>query len=169
TLSTLTEVYIARSSDGGESFFNFKISESPFETTLQEFLGDYINIVAYNNKIYPVWTRSDLFGRNIMMAVIDNTTEVEDVDQPASFRLYQNYPNPFNPTTKITYSIPQRSLVLLKVYDVLGNEVATLVDEVKPVGEYEIEFEASELTSGIYLYRLEAPNYVESHKMVLIK
>jgi len=93
--------------------------------------------------------------------------------------LNQNYPNPFNPTTKIRYSIPTVTLrlrqaqsdtrVLLKVYDVLGNEVATLVDEIKSSGNYEVEFNASSLASGIYFYTLNAGNYVETKKMVLMK
>jgi hypothetical protein len=169
TLSTLTEVYIARSTDGGETFFNFKISESPFETTLQEFLGDYINIVAYNKKIYPVWTRSDLFGRNIMMAVIDNTTEVEEVDQPASYRLYQNYPNPFNPTTTIKYEIPGESNVKLVLINSLGETVKQLVNEIKGAGTYEYQINGTDLSSGVYFYQLQTGDYQEMKKMILLK
>ena len=104
-----------------------------------------------------------------MMAVIDNTTEVEEFDQPASYRLYQNYPNPFNPITRIQYSIPERSFVSLKVFDVLGNEVARLVDEFNYSGEYQVEFEASGLTSGIYFYKLIAGSFVETKKMILMR
>jgi hypothetical protein len=177
TISTFTEVYVAKSTDGGDTFQNSLISETPFEATLEKFLGDYINIVAYNNKIYPVWTRSDLFGRSIMMAVIDNTSDVEEIDQPSDYRLNQNYPNPFNPITKIRYTIPQRSFVSLIVYDVLGNEVTILVEEEKSAGEYEGEFDGSELTSGIYFYQLKAgdpsigsgQNFIETKKMILMK
>jgi len=101
-----------------------------------------------------------------------NIIEVET--NPVSFVLEQNYPNPFNPVTKIKYSIPTSvngdwSGVSLKVYDVLGNEVAVLVDEVKEAGKYEITFDASELSSGIYLYRLEAGSFIKIFKMMLIK
>ncbi|RKY99466.1 MAG: hypothetical protein DRQ13_02200, partial [Ignavibacteriae bacterium] len=88
---------------------------------------------------------------------------------PAEYALEQNFPNPFNPTTKIKYSIPQPANVVIKVYDVLGNEIATLVNEEKPVGSFEVEFDASKLVSGIYFYRLQAGNYVETKKMILIK
>ncbi|NCS89390.1 MAG: hypothetical protein CO127_11825 [Ignavibacteria bacterium CG_4_9_14_3_um_filter_36_18] len=89
----------------------------------------------------------------------------------------RNYPNPFNPTTKIRYSIPSVEThsgaspqnVLLKVYDVLGNEIATLVNEEKSPGVYEVEFNAKELASGIYFYRLRAGSFIESRKMVLTK
>ncbi|UCH66837.1 MAG: T9SS type A sorting domain-containing protein [Ignavibacterium sp.] len=96
------------------------------------------------------------------------------------FNLAQNYPNPFNPVTKIKFTIPPQlnpllggdyrgGLVTLKVYDVLGNEIATLVNEQKPAGIYEVEFDATNLTSGIYFYSLQAGGYVETKKMVLIK
>jgi len=99
-------------------------------------------------------------------------TEVDDeynTESPEFFQLQQNYPNPFNPSTKIIYSVPQRSFVSLKVYDVLGNEVAELVDELKPGGEYEVEFDGSGLTSGIYLYSLQADEFVQIKKMILLK
>jgi hypothetical protein len=83
--------------------------------------------------------------------------------------LYNNYPNPFNPSTRIQYAVSSRQFVSLKVYDVLGNEVATLVNEEKPIGSYEVEFDAIELPSGIYFYRLQAGDFVETKKMVLMK
>ncbi|RKY94024.1 MAG: hypothetical protein DRQ13_08740 [Ignavibacteriae bacterium] len=100
---------------------------------------------------------------------------------PKEFVLYQNYPNPFNPSTVIKYEIPGQTrndniLVVLKVYDVLGNEVATLVNEEKPAGEYEVEFDATNFPSGIYFYQLRvypaeggAGSFVETKKMVLLK
>ena len=83
--------------------------------------------------------------------------------------LEQNYPNPFNPSTKISWQSPESSWQSLKVYDVLGNEVATLVDEYKPAGSYEVEFSAAGLSSGMYFYKLEAGNYIETKKMILIR
>jgi len=88
---------------------------------------------------------------------------------PSEYRLGQNYPNPFNPTTSIQYAISSRQFVTLKVYDVLGNEVAILVNEEKQVGSYEIEFDGSVLTSGIYFYKLQTGDFVETKKMVLMK
>ena len=97
-------------------------------------------------------------------------TAVEDQnDIPISFNLSQNYPNPFNPSTKINYSIALSSPVILKIYDVLGNEVATLVNEEKPAGSYEVNFNASQLSSGIYFYKLQAGNFISTKKMILLK
>ncbi|MFO7524291.1 MAG: T9SS type A sorting domain-containing protein, partial [Ignavibacteriaceae bacterium] len=99
--------------------------------------------------------------------------EVE-IGLPTRFVLEQNYPNPFNPSTKIEYSIPnaatgQTLSVTLKVYDVIGNEVTTLVDEYKTAGIYEVEFDASQLSSGIYFYKLSAGSFISTKKMILIK
>jgi len=89
------------------------------------------------------------------------------------FKLEQNYPNPFNPSTKISWQSPVGSWQTLKVYDVLGNEVATLVDEFKPAGSYEVEFQSSvgsiQLASGMYFYRLKAGDYIQTKKMLLLK
>jgi len=86
-----------------------------------------------------------------------------------SFNLQQNYPNPFNPNTLIKYQIPELSFVTLKVYDVLGNEITTLVNEEKSAGSYEVEFDGNQLTSGIYFYQLRADSFVETKKMALMK
>ena len=88
---------------------------------------------------------------------------------PKDFALYQNYPNPFNPRTKISYSIKDEGFVTLKVYDVLGNEVATLVDELRNAGSYEVDFDASQLSSGVYFYKLQAGDFVQAKKMLLMK
>ncbi|MBT8392847.1 MAG: agmatine deiminase family protein [Ignavibacteria bacterium] len=108
--------------------------------------------------------------------VVENSvTNISDIFQPEKFDLYQNYPNPFNPTTKISFTIPvtlngvEGSFITLKIYDILGNEVTTLVEEELFAGEYEIEFNASELTSGAYFYQLKAGNYIDTSKMILLK
>jgi len=88
---------------------------------------------------------------------------------PKEFKLEQNYPNPFNPITRIQYRVSSTSNVSLKVYDVLGNEVATLVNEEKPAGSYEVEFDAAQLSSGIYFYKLESAGFVQTKKMMLVK
>jgi uncharacterized lipoprotein YddW (UPF0748 family) len=101
--------------------------------------------------------------------VITTVSENENEIAPKSYRLEQNYPNPFNPGTRIRYSIKEEGKVELRVYDLLGREVRELVNEVKPVGVYESEFEGSDLTSGIYFYRMKVNNEVFSGKMMLIK
>jgi hypothetical protein len=88
---------------------------------------------------------------------------------PKSYSLSQNFPNPFNPTTKIEYQIPELSFVTLTVYDVLGNEITTLVNEEKSIGSYSVDFNATALPSGIYFYRLQASEFVETKKMILLK
>ena len=88
---------------------------------------------------------------------------------PNSFMLSQNYPNPFNPVTKINYSLPKSGYVSLKIFDILGKEVATLVNEFKTSGNYTIDFAASSYTSGVYFYKLESNNFIEVKKMLLIK
>jgi hypothetical protein len=97
-------------------------------------------------------------------------SEIVEVEiTPAVFSLSQNYPNPFNPTTTIKYQLPASSKVTLKVYDVLGNEVATLLNEEKEAGTYEVMFEASNYSSGVYIYRLQAGSFIETKKMVLLR
>lgn len=90
-------------------------------------------------------------------------------DLPLEFSLLQNYPNPFNPNTVISYQLPGSSIVILKVFDILGNEIETLVNEEKQPGTHEIEFDGKGFPSGIYFYQLKADNFVETKKMILLK
>jgi hypothetical protein len=91
-----------------------------------------------------------------------NTTSVE-------YNLFQNYPNPFNPTTTISWQSPIGSWQTFKIYDLLGNEIATLVDEYRPSGKYEVQFDASGLASSVYIYQLITGNYIQTRKMVIVK
>jgi len=101
---------------------------------------------------------------------VDVGTSLNDeTNSVLTFSLSQNYPNPFNPTTTIKYSIPEAGNVKLKVYDILGNEVATLVNEVKSPGNYAADFDASSFASGVYLYTIKANNFVQNKKMILVK
>lgn len=105
-------------------------------------------------------------------ASIITSTGKETIElTPSDFTLSQNYPNPFNPSTSINYHIAEKSLVTLKVYDLLGNEVATIINEEKPAGSYNIQFSTSNLhlSSGTYFYRLQAGNFAETKKMILLK
>jgi len=120
-----------------------------------------------NNYVYDgtdngVWRRP--------LSEIVTFVEEEKIDEvPTKFSLSQNYPNPFNPSTKIKYSIPKSSQVVVKVFDVLGNEIETLVNEEKPVGTYEVNWNAANLPSGVYFYRLQAGDFVQTRKMILLK
>lgn len=93
----------------------------------------------------------------------------EDPVLPTAFELAQNYPNPFNPTTRITYSVPTQSRVVLEVVNVLGQRVETLVNDVQPAGQHEVTFDASRLATGMYLYRLTSPSQTITRKMMLVK
>jgi hypothetical protein len=101
----------------------------------------------------------------------DFVTSMENINSQkvSDYDLSQNYPNPFNPTTQIKFSVPRESQVTLKVYDILGNEIATLVNEKRPQGYYEVEFSAAGLSSGVYLYRLQAGSFIQTKKMILLK
>jgi hypothetical protein len=88
---------------------------------------------------------------------------------PAVYALHQNYPNPFNPTTTIRYDLPRDGQARLTVYNLLGREVAELVNERQSAGRYEVRFEAADLPSGMYFYRLESGTFVQSAKMILMK
>lgn len=97
-------------------------------------------------------------------------TDVQlDIDIPTVYELGQNYPNPFNPSTVVNYSIPESGLVTLKVFNILGQEIVELVNEVKQVGVYEVSFNASSLTTGMYIYRIQSGDFTSTKKMILIK
>lgn len=100
---------------------------------------------------------------------IDYTSDIGNPESTNEFMLYQNYPNPFNPSTRIEFSVPQFCYVNLAVYDVLGNLVSTVVSEYKTAGSYQIEFNASNIPSGLYLYKFSTPDYFETKKMILLK
>ncbi|MCB9258619.1 MAG: T9SS type A sorting domain-containing protein [Ignavibacteriales bacterium] len=111
-----------------------------------------------------------------VLPLYDNTTDVETENNlTTKFELSQNYPNPFNPTTTIKYSVPNvassysSSKVELKVYDILGREIKTLVNQKQKPGNYEVTFNADELSSGVYFYKLQAGDIIQTKKMILIK
>jgi len=266
TTGSATDVYVVKSIDGGESFENFKVSESSFTPTSNVFFGDYSNIAAWDKKIYPIWSRLQSGQLSIWTAIIEDTVTVpveftqfsasvysgnvmlewetstetnnlgfeierasslttplfnewirigfreghgttteqhnysftdeellsgvyqyrlKQIDYDGSFkylgivelnlialndfRLEQNYPNPFNPSTTISYQLPEAEFVTVKIFDTIGNEVKTIVKENKPAGVHEVNFDASQLSSGIYLYRIDAGTFHQSKKMLLVK
>ncbi|MGD8781391.1 MAG: T9SS type A sorting domain-containing protein [Ignavibacteria bacterium] len=96
-------------------------------------------------------------------------TDVETEDLPDEFKLEQNYPNPFNPTTNIAYSIPKQTNVNITIYDLLGNKLSVLLDEIKTRGNYTTEFDGSNLTSGVYYYYMKTEEFAKTKKMLLLK
>jgi len=127
-----------------------------------------------NGKVYVIGGSTTSWPSHPASMVEEYTPPIVGVEDqgennPEEFALHQNYPNPFNPSTKIKYSVPQSSSVVIKVFDILGNEIETLVNEEKTIGTYEITWYAEDLPSGIYFYRLQAGSFVETKKMVLMK
>lgn len=100
---------------------------------------------------------------------LGSVVSVKDIAKEISFNLSQNYPNPFNPTTTISYSLKKTSDVKIDIFDILGRKVSTLVNEEKPAGNYNVNFDASQLSSGVYIYRIQAGEFIQSKKMMLLK
>ena len=112
------------------------------------------------------------FETIMILASIDNNGSMDDNSTnilPESYSLAQNYPNPFNPTTNIAFNIPMDMIVKIKIYDIAGREISTLVNELKTAGNHSVSFTGSSLSSGVYFYKIEAGNFVETKRMVLVK
>ena len=122
----------------------------------------YAPIEVYKDAIYTI-IRGTIYRINKVTSV------GPDKEVPSTFKLYQNYPNPFNPSTTISYDLPVRAHVKLSVYNILGQEVATLVNSEQEPGRYEVKFDASGLPSGVYFYTLQTPYFTKTNKMVLVK
>ncbi len=141
-------------------------------------LTDPPTMIVANQLATPITVNADAASIYVALARMSGTsensltgsTDVEKLDGiPTSFQLSQNYPNPFNPETSISFSIPNSSLVSIKVYDVTGKEVAALLNEYRNAGNYKLNFNASKLASGVYIYKLDAGNFSASKKMILMK
>jgi hypothetical protein len=265
TTGAATDVFCAKSTDGGTTFENFKISESSFTPTSGVFFGDYTNIAALDGKIYPIWMRLQtslsvwvsiiedsitipvelnnfaanvnqgkvflswqtsseinnrgfyIERRNMSLAEEENewieigfkeghgnSTErnyyqfedyplydgtyhyrLRQVDYDGTseysnevevnlftvkeFELSQNYPNPFNPSTTISFQLPEASYITLKVFDALGTEVATIAEGKFPAGVHEVNFDAKDLSSGLYMYRIISGTNELTRKMMVVK
>jgi hypothetical protein len=182
TSSDSTDVFISRSTDGGNTWGEFSIKNSRFKPKpilggSSAYQGDHIVLLSVGDNLYALWMADYSGIYQVWLSVIErNILAVENAqDSPVNeFTLFQNYPNPFNPSTTINFSVPSSEFVTLKVYDVLGTEVATLVNEEKPAGSYEAEFTVGQdsrpdIASGVYFYKLQAGNFIETKKMVLLR
>ncbi len=158
--------------------------ETYFDTTINqgklkgrpvgvEYLGtDHKSVVLSFPLYYMNFDQAKALIENILINKFNEVTDVNGEisnSVPTGFALMQNYPNPFNPSTVISYQLPVGSHTTLKVYNVLGKEIVTLVDEEKPAGIYEVELNAEGLSSGVYFYKLQAGNYISVKKMILLK
>ncbi len=182
TTNDSSGVFLARSTNGGDSWAEFEISDHNYKPVPigglgQGYQGDNIDITSTNSKLWPVWMDNSTGTYQIWTTPIDfSTVDVEDVSvKPLSFELEQNYPNPFNPSTIIGFQISEPGFVSLKIFDVLGNEIAVLVSESKSIGYYKVEFNTSNfiinnnLNSGIYFYRLMVNKVSKTKIMILMK
>ncbi len=151
---------------GGKSKYSFS---NPIPGSQVRYNSDYGAMLVEANQdsiTFKFYSRAnDLIDT---YTLLNNLSGVESLPTN-TFKLDQNYPNPFNPSTKIRFQIRENSFVKLIMYDVFGNEVSTIVNENRPAGIYEEDFNASNLPSGIYMYTLTVGNYSDSKKMVLLK
>ncbi|MCK4663855.1 MAG: hypothetical protein KAT68_13380 [Bacteroidales bacterium] len=172
-----TDVYMAVSKDGGETFINFKISESPFIPDPNVFFGDYNNIVAHNNVICPVWTRFGTtydydMGLSIWTAIIDINAVGIDNEIAIPFSVEQNYPNPFTASTYFSFKLYETTEISLKVFDIYAREVATVINnKILPPGKYVESFYAknNNISSGVYYFLFSTPQKTITKKMIYIK
>ncbi len=133
------------------------------EIWLADGIGEYYEYSSENGVLRSL-VSCVINGDTLFTSVRDNKTAALN-----SFKLFQNYPNPFNPVTNINYNIPERGKVVINVYDILGRKVAGLVNEVQSAGFHSVSFDAGNLPSGIYIYRIVAGRYADSKKLVLLK
>ncbi len=147
--------------------YRIMLTAQPFDLAVNDSYTVAFGIVM-GSSLTDLQTNADTMEaiyNNFVVGIEDNVLN----SIPTKFSLSQNYPNPFNPSTTIKYQIPEMNFVTLRVYDVLGRYVATLVNEEKPAGYYQIEFNASALSSGIYFYQFKTDNFCETKKMLLIR
>jgi hypothetical protein len=168
--------YFAYSVDGGNTWVNQRLSDTSFSYISQGSEvrnGEYIGVDIYNNKIIPVWCddRTGTPNQEIYTANLSIPVSVQNQNQyvPVEFELSQNYPNPFNPETKIEYYLPVNSNVILKLYDISGKEIRTLVNRYMAAGKHEVMLSSQELSSGVYFYALTAGDFKDTKKMILLK
>jgi hypothetical protein len=168
-----TDVYMAVSKDGGDTFTNFKISSSYFTPNAGVFIGDYNNVSAYNNIVRPIWTRMSGGSVSVWTAIIDST--LVGIDNPGvtyDFALEQNSPNPFSDNTFISFKLHHECIASLKVHDIMGREIATIIENEKlPAGRHTRQFDASgyDLKSGVYYFSLVSNEKMMTRKMVFVK
>ena len=171
--SQLTDVYLAKSIDGGTTFSNYKINQTSFTPSPGVFFGDYTGISAYNNIVRPIWMAYSSSTLSVWTALIDGSTMSIDESKLNAYspiNLEQNQPNPFSQSTWIKFGLKKSAKVNLEVFDVLGKKVATLYkDEEFNEGTYDYIFNASayNLKAGIYHYSISCDEYSVSKKMIV--
>lgn len=164
-----TDVFMAVSHDGGLTFENFKISESPFTPSGAQFFGDYNNISAVNNVVRPIWTRRESNGSLSIYTAIVDMTVATPLQPENTLSLEQNVPNPFIDYTLVTYSLQQPTWVELAVYDAFGRKVKILVQQKMAAGKHTFSFENQEhkLPQGTYFLHLKTEHHQRHQKMIV--
>jgi hypothetical protein len=170
-----TDVYLAMSKDGGNTFKNIKISESPFNPNSSVFFGDYTNISAYNNVIRPIWTRLDNDQLSILTAIVDTNNFVVGINQPQKEKNIINNnisvsPNPFKNNTFVSYKIHKDSYVKIILNDVYGNTIKTLKNNKLKAGKYiqKISSNENNLQNGIYFVQIIINNNTIITKKIIL-
>jgi hypothetical protein len=167
-----TDVYMALSTDGGETFINFPVSESPFIPSTGVFFGDYTNLTVHNNVIRPIWARCHNNEMSIWTAIVDPTVVgiEEELSDGTPFSMELGYPNPFVESTRISFKMHEAAPVRLTVYDQLGRQIEVLVDQkqMQP-GKYSFEFNAAgkSLSPGVYNFTLISNDFLVRQKIIL--
>lgn len=165
--STASDIGIKRTTDAGLTWTDFSGGTLPNTFSIRALA---FKIVSGTHTLYAGESSTALLtGRGLHEYSWNVSGITNNGETPIEFKLSQNYPNPFNPATRISYQIPVSGLVKLIVFDFLGREVETLVNEYKQAGFYDIEFNASELSSGTYFYRIQSNEFVSTKKMLYIK
>ena len=180
TTSDSSGVFLARSTDGGNSWTEYEISDHNFRPTAigglgQGYMGDNIDITSVGNKLFPVWMDNSTGIYQIWSVPI--TIQLVGVEEdnnelfPNGFELKQNYPNPFNPTTAIEFEIPYSTVISIKIFDITGKEIVELINDYIIAGSHILNFDATKLnlSSGVYFYILNTTEFSETKPMILLK
>ena len=170
-----TDVYMAASIDGGDTFINFKVSEEPFLPYSSVFFGDYTNVSVHNNVVRPIWTRLQNGYLSILTAIVDSeiiTIGVDKQEEIPYATLQPNYPNPFNETTFISFKLMHQQRVTLRVFDMFGKPIETIINnEELGKGKYTRHFDALQynLATGVYYFSLTGEGINLKQKMLIVK
>jgi hypothetical protein len=168
---TNTDVYMAVSTDGGNSFTNFRISETPFIPYSSAFYGHYIGVAAHNDHVFPVWTRMDEGEGTLMGALVNTGLVGQEELQLSPFATIENSPNPFIESSFISFRLRAPAVISLSLHDLAGRKVTTLINRKKyDTGKYVEKVRADELglSPGTYLITLSSETEVFSRKIVLV-
>jgi len=169
---------VIKSTNGGTGFLKYSDLDTASGYAAVLYSGNFpqsiksgkVAVIGFPfETVYPEAIRNQLMNKLLNFFEYTVSVKEEGKETPSNFSLMQNYPNPFNPSTIISWQLAVGSHVSLKVYDVLGNEVATLVNEQKVPGKYQVEFDGSKLASSIYFYKLQTSNFSAIKKMILLR